>query len=123
MPPLQIAERRIGNVTFLALTGRLILEEGENPLRERVDALIREGRIDVVVDLHDVSYMDSCGVGALVEKCVSLRKTGGDLVLLCPSERCRRALEITGLLRQLFEVCATEEAALDRLTTRHATSA
>ena len=123
MPPLQIAERRVGNVTFLALAGRLILEEGENPLRERVDELIREGRIDVVVDLHDVTYIDSCGVGALVAKCVSLRKAGGDLMLLCPSERCRHTLEITGLLRQVFEVCATEEAALDRLAARHAASA
>ena len=76
MPPLQIAERRVGDVTFLTLAGRLILDEGENPLRARIDALIRERRIDVVLDLHDVTYLDSCGVGALVEKCVSLRKAG-----------------------------------------------
>jgi anti-anti-sigma factor len=122
MPPLQIAERRVGDVTFLTLAGRLILEEGENPLRAQIDALIRERRIDVVVDLHDVTYLDSCGVGALVEKCVSLRKAGGDLMLLCPSERCRRTLEITGLLLRVFEVHDTEDAALNRFAARHGTS-
>lgn len=121
MPPLQIAERRVGDVTFLTLAGRLILDEGENPLRAKIDALIREGRTDVVVDLHDVTYLDSCGVGALVEKCVSLRKAGGDLMLLCPSERCRHTLEITGLLLRVFEVYETEDAALSRFATRHGT--
>ena len=122
MPPLQIVERRVGEVTFLTLAGRLILDEGENPLRERIDALIREGRTDVVVNLHDVTYLDSCGIGALVAKCVSLRKAGGDLKLLCPSDRCRRVLEITGLMLRVFEVYQTEEEVLGRVAARHAAS-
>jgi anti-anti-sigma factor len=123
MPRLQIAERRADDVTFLTLAGRLILDEGENPLRARIDALIREGRRDVIVDLHAVTYLDSCGVGALVEKCVSLRKAGGDLMLLCPSDRCRRTLEIAGLLLRVFEVYDSEDAALSCLAARHSASA
>lgn len=123
MPPLQIAERRVGGVTFLTLDGRIVLEEGDTTLRDRVDALIREGRIDVVLDLHGVTYIDSCGIGTLVAECVSLRKVGGDLKLLCPSHRCRRMLEVTGLIEAVFEVCETEEAALNSVAAHHRASA
>ena len=123
MPPLRIAERRVGDVTFLALAGRLILDEGEGPLREAIDALIRQGRVDIVVDLHDVTYIDSCGVGALVAKCVSLRKAGGDLILLHPSERSHHTLEIAGLLGRVFEECDSADAAPRLFAARHRTSA
>lgn len=123
MPALHIAERRAGEVTFLTLTGRLILDEGEGPLRDRIDGLIRQGRVDVVVDLHEVTYIDSCGVGALVAKCVSLRKAGGDLILLHPSERSHHTLEIAGLLGRVFEECDSPDAALSSFAARHRTSA
>ena len=119
MPPLQIVERRVGDVTFLTLSGRIVLEEGERALRDTIDGLIREGRLDVVLDLHDVTYVDSCGIGTLVAKCVSLRKAGGDLELLCPSHRCRRMLEITGLLEAVFDVCESEADALSHVAARH----
>jgi anti-sigma B factor antagonist len=119
MPPLKIVERRVGSATFLTLTGRIVLEEGETALRNTIDDLIREGRTDVVLDLHEVTYIDSCGIGALVAKCVSLRKAGGDLELLCPSSRCRRMLELTGLLEAVFDLCESEEAALQSLARHH----
>jgi anti-sigma B factor antagonist len=123
MPPLQIAERRVDDVTFLALRGRVVPEEGDTALRDTVDRLIREGRTDIVVDLHDVTYIDSCGIGTLVAKCVSLRRVGGDLKLLCPSNRCRRMLEVTRLIEAVFDVYDTEEAALRRPAAQHHRSA
>jgi anti-sigma B factor antagonist len=117
--PLQIVERRVGDVTFLTLSGRIVLEEGVAALGRAVDALVQEGRLDVVLDLHDVTYIDSCGIGTLVAKCVSLRKAGGDLELLCPSDRCRRMLEVTGLLEAVFDVCESEAAALSHAAARH----
>jgi anti-sigma B factor antagonist len=123
MPALRIAERRVGDVTFLTLAGRLILDEGEAPLREKIDALIRQNRVDVVVDLHDVTYIDSCGVGALVAKCVSLRKAGGDMIVLHPSDRSHHTLEIAGLLGRVFEECDSVDAALSQFASRHRTSA
>jgi anti-sigma B factor antagonist len=112
VPQLAISERRAGGVTILALAGRLVLDEGDAPLRERVDALAKEGRIDVVLNLHDISFVDSSGIGSIVGKFVSLRRRGGHLKLVCPSERCRHVLEITHLL-PVFEVFETDEAALD----------
>ena len=111
VPCMQVSERRIGDVTVLALAGRLVLEEGDLPLRQHVDALIAEGRIDLVLNLHDVTYMDSCGIGALVEEYKSLRRRGGNIKLLCPTERCRRVLAVTHLL-SIFESFESEDAAV-----------
>ena len=110
-PPLQITERRIGDLTVLTLAGRLILDEGDLPLPKRIDALIHESRIDIVLNLHDVVYMDSCGVGALVAEYVSLRRRGGHLKLVCPSARCSHVLAITHLL-PIFEIYQTEDDAI-----------
>ena len=112
MPQLAITERRVGGVTILALAGRLVLDEGDAPLRERIDALAREGRIDLVLNLHDISFIDSSGIGTIVGKFVSLRRRGGHLKLVCPSMRCRHVLEITHLL-PVFQVFETDEAAVE----------
>jgi anti-anti-sigma factor len=111
MPQIQISERRFGDVTVLALAGRLVLGEGDGPLRERIEALVGDARIDIVLNVHDVTYVDSCGIGALIAKYVTLRQHGGNLKLVCPTDRCRRLLAITHLL-PLFEVYESEEAAV-----------
>jgi anti-sigma B factor antagonist len=111
MPELTIAERHVGGVTVLALAGRLVLEEGDAPLRDRIDALVKDGRIDIVLNLHDITYVDSCGIGAIASKFVSLKRRGGHMKLVCPSLRCRHVLEITHLL-PVFEIFETDEAAI-----------
>ena len=118
MPLMQIAERRVGPVTILTLTGRLILDEGEALLRQRIDALVDDGRLDIVLNLHDVNYIDSCGVGAVVSKYVSVRRRGGELKVVCPSDRCRRVLCVSGLLK-IFQPCESEEVAVRGLLARH----
>jgi len=111
MATIQVSERRVGDVTVLTLAGRLVLDEGDAPFRERIESLVTEGRLDIVLNVHDVTYMDSCGIGALVEKFVSLRRRGGHLKLVCPTDRCRHVLEITHLL-PIFEVYDSEERAV-----------
>jgi anti-anti-sigma factor len=108
---MHISEQRIGDITVLNLAGRLVLEEGDVPLRESIDALIGEGRVDVVLNIHDVTYMDSCGIGTLVAKYLSVRQRGGNMKLVCPSARCHHVLEITHLL-PIFETYTSEEAAV-----------
>ncbi len=110
-PRITISERRIGDVTILDLRGRLVFDEGDVSYAERIDRLIREERIQIVVNLQDVSYIDSAGVGALVSKYVTLRKRGGNLKLLCPSERVRHVIAIAQLL-DVFESFESEELAL-----------
>lgn len=108
---LEIAERRSDSVTILELTGRLIVDEGDSSFRDRVDSLVRAGTIHLLVDLRNVTYIDSGGVGALVSKYLTVKNKGGRLKLLCLSERACRVLRTAGLL-QVFEVFENEKDAL-----------
>ena len=110
-PRITISERRIGDVTILDLRGRLVFDEGDISCAERIDRLIREERIQIVVNLQDVSYIDSAGVGALVSKYVTLRKRGGNLKLMCLSQRVRHVLSIAQLFG-VFESFESEELAI-----------
>ena len=110
-PRITISERRIGDVTILDLHGRLVLDEGDTSCVERIDRLTRQGCIQIVVNLQDVSYIDSAGVGALVSKYVTLRRRGGNLKLLCLSERVRHVISIAQLLG-VFESFESEELAV-----------
>jgi len=106
-----ITERREGDVTVLALAGRLVLDDGDAALRQRVGALITEGRNQIVLNVHDITYMDSCGIGVLVALYQTLRQRGGHLKLVCPSPRCRHVLALTHLLT-VFDPYESEEEAL-----------
>jgi anti-sigma B factor antagonist len=97
-PPLQIAERRIGEVSILDLKGRIVLGEGDAPLRDAVERLLKQGRAKIVLNLHDVTYIDSAGIGVMVGRLLSVRRHGGDLKLLHLTARSHRVMTITKLL-------------------------
>ena len=108
---MTVKERRVGDVTILRVAGRLVLDDGHDELRSRIDGLAEAGRVNVLVDLGDVTYVDSCGVGLLIAKYVSLRRKGGDLKLLRLTERSHHLMEISKLL-DVFETFDAEEQAL-----------
>jgi anti-anti-sigma factor len=108
---MTLNERRIGNVTVLDLKGRLVLEDGDAVLRARVNELIEQDRTQIVLNLKDITYIDSCGVGVLIAKLVSMRNKGGDLRLLNLTERSRRLMEISQLLN-VFAIFESEPEAI-----------
>ena len=108
---MTIAERSVGPVTILALSGRLVLDDGDALLRQRVDDLVTRGQLKIIADLTALDYVDSAGIGVLIAKYLSLRRKGGDLKLLRLSSRTHHALEITHLLT-VFEAFETEEDAV-----------
>ncbi len=108
---MTISERRFGDVTFLELAGRLVFDDGDDDLRSRVNSLVSEGRLKILIGLTGVAYIDSCGVGVLVAKFVSVRRLGGDLRLLGLSPRCQHVLTISGLMK-IFQVFEAEPDAL-----------
>src|SRR5215207_6898374 len=108
---MTLNERRIGNVTVLDLKGRLVLEDGDAVLRARVNELIEQDRTQIVLNLKDITYIDSCGVGVLIAKLVSMRNKGGDLRLLNLTERSRRLMEISQLLN-VFAIYESEPEAV-----------
>jgi anti-anti-sigma factor len=114
---MTLIERRVDDVTLLDLTGRLVYDEGDSVLRERVNDLVAQGRLKIVVNLQDVTYIDSCGVGVLIAKFVSVRKKGGDVKLLHLSSRSHRVIDICGLLN-VFETFESEAEAVTSFSAR-----
>jgi len=108
---LSISERRVGDVTIIGLAGRLVLDDGDAALREWIGALVDKGRVQIVLNLHDVTFIDSCGIGVLVDLFHTMRRHGGHLKIVCPSQQCRRVLAITRLL-PVFDPYESEDEAL-----------
>ena len=109
---MELTRSQIGSVLVLAFAEPISLE-GENSERfkEKIRATIAEGRRNLVVDLRQVEFIDSSGLGALISALKILRASGGDLRLACPSEAVRSVLELTRLLR-VFDVHPEAESAL-----------
>src|SRR6185503_8327194 len=97
--PTRITERRIGDVTVLQVSGRIILGDGAAELRARMNDLIDEAHLKFLLDLRDVTYIDSFGVGVIAAKYVSIRRKGGDLKMLHLSPRSHHVMAIAGLLK------------------------
>lgn len=109
---LQVSERDFGDVTILELKGQLVLDEGDIPLRKDIDALVEHGHVNLVFDLHDVSRLDSAGIGTLVRSYQAAHEHGGDLKLLHVPPRATRLLILTRLA-DVFEIYDSEEAVLE----------
>jgi anti-anti-sigma factor len=108
---MTITERRIGDVTLLELKGRLVFYDGAPLLRAHINELVDQARFKFVLNLRNVTYMDSFGVGVVAAKYVSIRRKGGDVRLLSLSPRCEEVLKVSGLLR-IFQTFESEEAAV-----------
>jgi anti-anti-sigma factor len=108
---LQITERRVGHVTVLDLKGRLELDDGDTVLRDTINRLVEEGRVQLLLDLTNVTRLDSAGIGMLVGKYLTVRKRNGTIKLLHLTDRTSRLLHITKL-ESVFEIFQDEAQAL-----------
>jgi anti-sigma B factor antagonist len=106
-----IAERSIGDVTILDVPAQVMFYEGAALLRTRIGELVADGRLKLLLDLRQVTYLDSFGVGVIASKYVSIRGKGGDLKLLRPSPRSVHVLTIAGLMK-ILESFDEEDAAV-----------
>ena len=108
---LKIAEEPVGDVTILRLDGRFELEEGDLAFRDRVNALLADGRTKIVLDFKNVTRIDSAGLGMLVSKYLSARRHGGTIKLLHLTHHSDHVIDITRL-DTVFEIFDDEKAAL-----------
>ena len=97
-PALRITLDPRGDVTVLHLNGRLVLEDGDSVFRDAVNDIVAENRINLVVNLADVTAIDSAGIGVLVGRFLSVRRRGGDMKLANLTARSHRVMTITQLL-------------------------
>ena len=103
--------REAGGVTIVSLAGKLRLGAGTESLREVMKRLVAEGRTAVVLELKDVTYIDSAGLGTLMACFTSVRSSGGTMKLLSLSRRVRDQLLMVKLM-PVFEVFEEEAAAI-----------
>jgi anti-sigma B factor antagonist len=100
---LQIDEREIEGITILDLRGSLTFGEGDLALRDKLRALHQAGKINFVLNLKEVSHLDSTGLGTLVFMLARLRKAGGNLALANLNRAHLELLQLTSLT-MVFEV-------------------
>ena len=114
---LQMTERHLGAITVLDLAGKLTINEGAQSLKDKINSLVLQGRLNVVLNLASVCYIDSGGLGQLVACFGSLAKTAGALKLLHVSERNHDLLSITRLVT-VFETFDSEDDVLSSFNGR-----
>jgi anti-sigma B factor antagonist len=103
--------RQVGDVTVLDATGRITLGEGSSTLRDTLRDLVAKGNKKVLLNLAEVSYIDSSGIGELVSGFTTVTNSGGRLKLLKLSKRIQDLLVITKL-HTVFEIYEDEAEAI-----------
>jgi anti-sigma B factor antagonist len=106
--------RRLDDVVIMDLSGRITMGEGTLIVRERIKKLLDGGDRKFLLNLSDVDYIDSSGLGELVTSFTTVRNQGGQLKLLNLTRRVQDLLQITKLLT-VFEVFDSESEALKSL--------
>src|SRR6187397_516938 len=108
---MQIEQRAVGDVVVLDLKGRVMLGEGDEILKDKVNSLLNQGRKKLVLNLADVPYIDSAGLGEIVRTFTTVSRQGGSLKLLSLTKRITDLLAITKLLT-VFETHDNEADAI-----------
>jgi anti-sigma B factor antagonist len=108
---MQTATRQVGGVTVLDISGRITLGEGNVVLREIVRDLTEKGQKRIVLNLGEVHYIDSSGVGELVKSHTTIRNQGGELKLTNLNKRVNDLLQITRL-SAVFDIQKDEASAV-----------
>jgi anti-sigma B factor antagonist len=109
---MQLEERSIGDVVIVVVSGDITLNSGgEVLLKDKVRSLLEQGQKKLVLDLGRVSYVDSAGLGELVQAHATTKNKGGVLKLLGINKRLKDLLTITKLVT-VFDTYDTESAAL-----------
>ena len=108
---MQMTERQVGRVTVLDLAGKLTSDYDTQRLKDKINSLIQQGRNAVVLNLANISYIDSSGLGQLVASYGSLARTTGGLKLLHVNQKNHDLLSITRLVT-VFQTFDSEDEAV-----------
>ena len=108
---MNIHTRIVGDVHILDISGKIILGQGTMVVRNSIKDLLHSGVRKIVLNLAEVNYIDSSGVGELVSSFTAVAKDGGHLRLLNLAARVKEILAITKLLT-VFQVFDNEQAAV-----------
>ena len=108
---MEIKKRTVGGVQILDCSGKIVLGEGTMTVRNTVRDLLAANEKKIVLNLGDVNYVDSSGIGEMVSTYTTVANAGGQLKLLNPTKKIEQLLVITKLLT-VFQVFDDEQAAV-----------
>ena len=108
---MKIVERQVGDVVILDLHGKILIGEGDDALREAVAKLADSAKTKILLNLADVPYVDSAGLGEIVRTYTTVSRKGGRLKLLNLTKKIQDLLSITKLLT-VFETYESEDEAV-----------
>jgi len=108
---IKASTRQLEDITIVDLSGQIKLGDGTQVLRDIVKDLLSKGEKKILLNLADVSYIDSSGIGTLVGAFTSVRNQGGEMKLLLLTKKVKDVLAITKLLT-VFDVKDDEAAAI-----------
>jgi len=108
---LKINTRQVDGVNIVDCSGRITLGEGSVVLRDQIKDLLGKGQKKILLNLGDVNYIDSSGIGELVSAYTTVRNQGGELKLLNVTKKVHDLLQITKLYT-VFDVKDDEAAAV-----------
>ena len=112
---MKTSTRQVDGVAIVDCNGRITLGEGSVILRDTVRGLLGKGQKKILLNLGDVTYIDSSGIGELVSAFTTVRNQGGELKLLNLTKKVHDLLQITKLYT-VFEVHDDEAAAIRSFT-------
>ena len=108
---MQIEQRAVGDVVVLDVKGRVTLGEGDELLKDKVNSLLNQSQKKIVLNLAEVPYIDSAGLGEIVRTYTTVSRQGGSLKLLNLTKRIEDLLSITKLLT-VFDTFDSEAEAV-----------
>jgi anti-sigma B factor antagonist len=108
---MKIDTRKVGDVNILDCSGKITLGEGTMAIRNTVREVLKNSGKKIVLNLADVNYIDSSGIGELVSTYTTVTNNGGQLKLLNLTKKIQELLAITKLLT-VFQVYDSEQAAV-----------
>ena len=108
---VKLNTRQVGDVSVVDVAGRITLGEGSSALRDLLREMVGKGQKQILLNLGDVSYIDSSGIGELVSGFTTVTNSGGQLKLLNLNKRVKDLLQITKLYT-VFDVHEDEAGAI-----------
>ena len=108
---MDIKERVVEGVSVLDISGKIVLGEGDIQIKDRIKDLLADGQRSILLNLGDVSYIDSAGLGALISGYTTVKREGGQLKLVNLTKRIKDLLAITKLIT-VFDTYENENEAI-----------
>jgi anti-sigma B factor antagonist len=113
--PMQIAERSAGKVKVLDLSGQITFTQGDQMLKDKIHSLVHQGHNQILLNLANVTHVDSAGLGEMVGAYTTVTKAGGSMKLVNLTKRLHDLLTITKLVT-IFDTYDNEQEALKKFS-------